>query len=69
MMGDNARAAGAVTGWTLTRFMSMLHFLLFPKPPSVPPAVVSDSPHCVGAYAGVVEKRGGKKKERVKKKR
>lgn len=64
MMGDDARAAGAVTGWTLTRFTSMLHFLLFPKPLSVPPAAVaSDSPHRVRAYAGVFEKRGGKKIE------
>lgn len=65
MMGDDAQAAGAVTGWTLTRFMSMLHFLLFPKPLSVrpPPAVVSDSPHRVRAYAGVFEKRGKKRKK------
>lgn len=37
--------------------------LISQAPFRLPPAVVSDSPHCVGAYAGVVEKRGGKRKK------
>lgn len=59
---DGRRCAGGGGGnWLdLDKIYEHTPFPLISQAP-FPPAVVSDSPHRVRAYAGVFEKRGGKK--------